>query len=353
MRTLVLPRLSASESQALTAIAAGLGELSIPGPGESGTTLLAIMALSPDASPPEIFDPIAVHLEWSGAQFVLELPRRALDYWAAESLGSDLAELPSAWRDAALAQASQWLCDGLSDLGRGRAAIIGVLPEGTPAMAGRHRLVVRLMWPESGAVVLGVLRADTLGLLVCASLIPAVPGTSAANGVFLNLPIALRLTVGETPLPFSRLQSIRQGDVILVTEPFMDDDGAITLVYGDAEARASWTIAARIDANQITVTAPPASRTATDMPESYTRGDEPISLDQLPIRLSFDVGTKTLTLAELQALQPGATFALDRPAQEYLTIRANGAVIGSGQLVEIDGRLGVSVSSITASGGHS
>ena len=50
MRTLVLPRLSASESQALTAIAAGLGELSIPGPGESGTTLLAIMALSPDAS---------------------------------------------------------------------------------------------------------------------------------------------------------------------------------------------------------------------------------------------------------------------------------------------------------------
>ena len=353
MTNLVLPRLSASESQALNAIAAGLGELSIPGPGESGTTLLAIMAMSPDASPPEIFDPIAVHLEWSGAQFVIELPRRALDYWAAESLGSDLAELPSAWRDAALAQASQWLCDGLSDLGRGRAAVIGILPEGAQAMAAPHRLVVRLMWPESGAVVLGVLRADTLGLLVCASLIPAGPRTSADDGLTRNLPVPLRLSVGETLLPLSRLESIRAGDVILVTQPLLGEDGAITLVCGDADAQASWTIAARIHANQITVTAPPASRIATDMPESDTRGDEPVSLDQLPIRLSFDVGTKTLTLAELQALQPGATFALDRPAQEYLTIRANGAVIGSGQLVEIDGRLGVSVSRITASGGHS
>jgi len=352
MSTLVLPRLSASESQALNAIASGLGELSIPGPGESGTVLLALMTMAPDASAPDIFDAVAVQLEWSGAQFVLELPRRALDYWAAESLGSDLAELPAAWRDAALAQASQWLCEGLSDLGRGRASIIGVLPEGSPPAAGPHRMIVRLMWPESGAVVLGMLRADTLGLLVCASLIPAGSDSTANPVVAPNLPIPFRLSIGETLLPFSRLESIRQGDVILITEPLLGADGSVTLVCGDSDRQTQFLIAARLDADLITVTAAPVARTPTDMSDSDTSGDEPLSLDQLPIRLSFDVGTKTLTLAELQSLQPGATFALDRPAREYLTIRANGAVIGSGQLVEVDGRLGVSVSRITAPGGR-
>ncbi len=353
MSTLVLPRLSASESQALNAIAAGLGELSIPGPGESGTVLLAVMAMAPDASAPDIFDAVAVQIEWSGAQFVLELPRRALDYWAAETLGSDLAELPAAWRDAALAQASQWLCDGLSDLGRGRASIVGVLAEGAALAAGPHRMIVRLMWPESGAVVLGMLRADTLGLLVCASLIPAGADATGNPAMFPSLPIPLRLSVGETLLPYSRLESIREGDVILITEPLLDLGGSITLICGEGSARTDLLIAARLDANLITVTASPVSRTPTDMSDSEPSGDEPLSLDQLPIRLSFDVGTKTLTLAELQTLQPGATFALDRPAKEYLTIRANGAVIGSGQLVEIDGRLGVSVSRITAPGGRS
>lgn len=353
MSTLVLPRLSASESQALNAIAAGLGELSIPGPGESGTVLLAVMAMAPDASAPDIFDAVAVQIEWSGAQFVLELPRRALDYWAAETLGSDLAELPAAWRDAALAQASQWLCDGLSDLGRGRASIVGVLAEGVALAAGPHRMILRLMWPESGAVVLGMLRADTLGLLVCASLIPAGADAPGNPAIFPSLPIPLRLSVGETLLPYSRLESIREGDVILITEPLLDLGGSITLICGEGSAQPDLLIAARLDANRITVTASPVSRTPTDMSDSELSGDEPLSLDQLPIRLSFDVGTKTLTLAELQTLQPGTTFALDRPAKEYLTIRANGAVIGSGQLVEIDGRLGVSVSRITARGGRS
>ena len=56
-----------------------------------------------------------------------------------------------------------------------------------------------------------------------------------------------------------------------------------------------------------------------------------------------------LSLAQLKALQPGQTLALQRPAQEYVTIRANGMPIGTGQLVDIDGRLGVAVGSLMPS----
>jgi type III secretion protein Q len=347
MSSLSLPRLSASEAQAFNAIARGLDELSIPGPGESGTALMALVAQSPDAPQPDLIDPVALHIEWSGAQFVLQLPKRALDFWVAEALGSDLAALPPAWQEAALAQSCQWLCDALSDLGRGRAAVIGTLAEGAGVPNTRHRLTVRLMWPETGTVILGVLHTDTLGLLVCASLIPERAPAPDQAAMAADLPAPLRLCIGETLLSLARLSSIHAGDVILITQPYLDASGSLSLLYTVPGGQRSLQISAQLEANLLTITSSATFGSDLSMAEHDSESEERISLDQLPIRLSFDVGTKTLTLAEIQSLTPGSTFTVDRPAQDYLTIRANGAVIGTGQLVEIDGRLGVSVTSLT------
>ena len=348
MNSLTLPRLSASEAQALSAIARGLGELSIPGPGESGTALMALLAQAPGGSLPELLDPVALQLDWSGAQFVLQLPKRALDYWVAEALGSDLATLPPAWREAAMAQGVQWLCDALSDLGRGRATVAGILANGIhPPPAGGHPLTLRLVWPETGSVILGVLHTDTLGLLVCASLMPERAPTSDHGAIAAEIPARLRLCIGETVLSLARLSSTSAGDVILITQPYLGADNSLALLYAVPGGRQSLLMSARLESNLLTLTSSATSRIDTDMAEQDSESDERISLDQLPVRLSFDVGTKTLTLAELQSLTPGATFTIDRPPQDYLTIRANGAVIGSGQLVDIDGRLGVSVTSLT------
>lgn len=352
MTALLLPRLSSSEAQALNAIAQGLGELSLPGPGESGMAVLGLVALTPGSEPPQIIDPVSVQLEWSGAQLLLQLPRRTLDYWVSETLGSGLATLPAAWRDSALLQACQWICDGLSDLGRGRATVAGVLAEGSAPASAPHRLVVRLMWPESGSVVLGLLHLDALGLLVCASLIPqnTAPGTSGERRI--DPPMPLRLCVGETVVTSARLAKIAQGDVILLTEPLLTPQGALTLVYSLGQDRPGFTIQAHLEGCLITLTASPTLRMPLNMTEHESSVDAPTTLDQLPIRLSFDLGSKTITLSELQALQPGSVFSIDQPAHAYLTIRANGAVIGSGQLVEIDGHLGVSVTRITPPSAH-
>jgi type III secretion protein Q len=50
-----------------------------------------------------------------------------------------------------------------------------------------------------------------------------------------------------------------------------------------------------------------------------------------------------MTMAELEGLQPGEVLELDRPLEEAVTIRANGTAVGSGRLVDVDGRLGVQV----------
>ncbi|GAB1387144.1 hypothetical protein MASR1M59_22920 [Melaminivora sp.] len=75
------------------------------------------------------------------------------------------------------------------------------------------------------------------------------------------------------------------------------------------------------------------------------------SLADLPVRLSFDLGELTLTLAQLQALQPGQALALGRPLAGAVQVRANGVLIGAGELVQIDGQLGVSLSHLWADGG--
>ena len=75
------------------------------------------------------------------------------------------------------------------------------------------------------------------------------------------------------------------------------------------------------------------------------------SLADLPVRLSFDLGELSLTLAQLQALQPGQALALGRPLDGAVRVRANGVLIGEGELVQIDGQLGVSLSRLWADGG--
>jgi type III secretion protein Q len=65
-------------------------------------------------------------------------------------------------------------------------------------------------------------------------------------------------------------------------------------------------------------------------------------VEGLPVTLSFEAGEISLTVAELKALAPGAMLSFGRKlADSPITIRANGRVLGAGELVLIDDFLGV------------
>jgi type III secretion protein Q len=66
-------------------------------------------------------------------------------------------------------------------------------------------------------------------------------------------------------------------------------------------------------------------------------------LDDIPVRLTFDVGEREISLGDLKSIQPGYVFNLGRDPRSVVSIRANGRLIGEGELVDIEGRLGVSV----------
>ncbi|WP_092402358.1 type III secretion system cytoplasmic ring protein SctQ [Candidatus Ichthyocystis sparus] len=66
----------------------------------------------------------------------------------------------------------------------------------------------------------------------------------------------------------------------------------------------------------------------------------------LPVHLTFDLGEKHLKFKDLSAISPGYVFDLGRPLNSAISIRANRKIIADGELVDIDGHLGVSVTSL-------
>jgi flagellar motor switch protein FliN/FliY len=71
-------------------------------------------------------------------------------------------------------------------------------------------------------------------------------------------------------------------------------------------------------------------------------------LADIPVRLSVEVGSTALKLAELMELAEGSVVELDRQAHELLDIMANGTLIAKGEVVTVNGRFGIRVVEVVA-----
>ena len=96
----------------------------------------------------------------------------------------------------------------------------------------------------------------------------------------------------------------------------------------------------------------------TDMAEAPARADRRDKsiagapnfdlLAGVSLRVSVEVGSTSMTLAELLALSEGSVVELDRAANELLDIYANGTLIAKGEIVSVDGRYGIQVAELVA-----
>lgn len=73
-------------------------------------------------------------------------------------------------------------------------------------------------------------------------------------------------------------------------------------------------------------------------------------LADIPLRLSVEVGSTALRLQELMELVEGSIVELDRQAHEMLDIMVNGTLVAKGEVVTVDGRFGIRVVDIVATG---
>ncbi len=81
-----------------------------------------------------------------------------------------------------------------------------------------------------------------------------------------------------------------------------------------------------------------------------TSDDAPAAIEELQVRIDFDIGQQMVSLAAIQNWQPGTAVLIDPPAMSEdmsVTIRANGQIIGTGDLVRIDDRVAVRLTRLT------
>lgn len=81
---------------------------------------------------------------------------------------------------------------------------------------------------------------------------------------------------------------------------------------------------------------------------AMSMGDNMDLLAGISLRISVEVGSASLTLSELLRLGEGSVVELDRQANDFLDIFANGTLIARGEIVDVDGRYGIRVVDVVA-----
>ncbi len=82
--------------------------------------------------------------------------------------------------------------------------------------------------------------------------------------------------------------------------------------------------------------------------ESLASGRNYRLLADIPLRLSVEVGSTSLKLAELMDLAEGSVVELDRQANELLDILVNGTLVARGEVVTVGGKFGIRVVDVVA-----
>lgn len=312
-----------------------------------------------DLSPQVHTDPLGpgdwmLALEWAGANFSLELPKATADQLAGPLLPDTmLPALPPELAMAVLEASLSEVIAALKSLGRGAPQLLDMQPDAERPASLPHAFSLRLRSTGDSAAIAATLYSDSLGLLLVAGMVgkraPATPLLDA------ELPLKLPAEIGVTYLPKDLLATLAIGDVVLMDTCHV---GADRILWLSANGSAGIHVhlpefkpsSEHESVSEHENTAPPTLTVIqawnSAMPAENAPANHATSIDAVPIRLSFDIGEVTLTVAEARALQPGQPIPLSRPLAGAVNIRANGALVGHGDLVEIEGQLGVSIRSL-------
>jgi flagellar motor switch/type III secretory pathway protein FliN len=235
------------------------------------------------------------------------------------------AELAAA-RAPTVAEQAVWALAVAAGLdAAGAAAGIAVEPSTiAPAMAVRGSAAVVELAVEGGRGVRGA-----AWIALPASVLeraPAAVALAELGGAWLDgVEVSARVVVAHAAHGDGEVAAHPLPDVIVV--------GAIAHGHGHGVLRvARGELPVTVDGDRVTVRGP------------YQRGrmDETLGED-LTVELAVSAGAVTLSARKLLELAPGEVLALGRPAAGQVELVVGRRVIGTGELIDVDGELAVRV----------
>jgi type III secretion protein Q len=289
----------------------------------------ASFAACPIEMAPPILAPVDIEIEIDGRLAWLQVERGLVDRLveAAFPEGSAAAlddELSALLLEAAMAG---MLARTEQLVGR-RIALRRVGAAPSPPTA--RPLGFRIAQNGAGAVTGAALWLEPDSLRLVASLLERSP---LAPAEIDELPVAVSCRIGSTRLAAAELRRLRPADLVVLERHALGEE-TIEMVVGGRLA-----FPAHISQSRAVV----SGGARRPMADDTDRGDIAADLDSVPVTLVFELGRMQLPLGELRSLAAGYSFDLGKDLRAPVDILANGRKIGSGELIQIDERVGVRV----------
>jgi type III secretion protein Q len=203
----------------------------------------------------------------------------------------------------------------------------------------------RLRGLPVGDVVIGLF----LDHQIAGGVARALDAFAVSNPGTEQVPVPVRIHVGGADLTLRELRGLRPGDIILCELDAGRKDGAIATVGGRLYAHAERTEAGlRLASELIDARTNPEGDWFMQQPSNpfHDPAVNGSSLEQLTVRLVFELGRVDVSLAELRRFAPGYVLSLAPANENTVDILANGRKVGRGALVKIGDSIGVCIERI-------
>jgi type III secretion protein Q len=204
------------------------------------------------------------------------------------------------------------------------AAGTGIEQALAPRLALRGGAPQRPLFVEL-TVSAGGARGRVLLLLPEAAL-RALRGPPCLPPALGDVPVRGTVRIGETSLDAREAEALGPGDVLLLDPPL--GETATLLVRGGLSTRG------RLAGDSLEVT-------VVDVPEGES------AARSAPVLLEVELAAVTVPLREVARIAPGVVLPLGLDRSGRVTLRIGGRAVARGELVEVDGAVGVRVGAMT------
>jgi type III secretion system YscQ/HrcQ family protein len=226
------------------------------------------------------------------------------------------------------------------------------LPNKSPGALQWLSISIEDVAPEPVTISVGLTVASLVSVIAGGAIAPA----AIDRGLSRVLVTEASYTLGSLTITFDELARLGPGDVVMLAE--LPPDLVVLRAQGRSHAfrlsNEDWIYLGREVAERYRPVPGTIERTNA-MSDQHDPSQELVTdLRELGVVVDFDLGRMSIPLAQVEAWQPGAVVPLDPPALNAgveVTIRANGQIIGIGDLVRIDDRVGVRVTRLMSKAG--
>ncbi|HBR98763.1 MAG TPA: hypothetical protein DD979_15520 [Gammaproteobacteria bacterium] len=165
--------------------------------------------------------------------------------------------------------------------------------------------------------------------------IGAMMRASACESTALEARVSVKARgwVGACRLQPEEVAGLGVGDVLLLPELQPEKPLFVRLTVED-----TFLCVAHYRSGELSIV-----NTETEEPSVESADPQSPPIDGLSVTLDCDIGDLRLSVAELKDLKPGVVFDLKRRQDKLVHIRNNGTLLATGELVDIDGFVGVRV----------